>query len=219
MAGTDTAWSGVLQPGWLAMAGDDHPLPEAVASSPDANDLAELSDAGLVEVCLAGRRAAFDLLVTRHRRAVYQICYRFVNNHEDASDLSQDAFVRAYKGLAKFKGQAAFGTWLYRISVNVCLNRRALRPTPLEPLVGDRFVDASGVDPCDELVRNERAAQVRLAIATLPPKQRATVLLRVYQDLPHEQIAQILGSSVGAVKANFFHALGKLRKDLLGGSK
>ena len=80
-------------------------------------------DAALVRQCLAGDTDAFDVLVERHRRQVYQVCYRFVNNHEDASDLAQDAFLRAYRALHTFKGNSAFSTWLYRVAINVCLNR------------------------------------------------------------------------------------------------
>src|ERR1043166_4614757 len=72
------------------------------------------TDAELVEACLAGRREAFDVLVERHRRHVYQLCYRFVGNHEDASDLAQDVFIRAYRGLKTFKSRSSLGTWLYR---------------------------------------------------------------------------------------------------------
>src|SRR5436190_21881794 len=85
--------------------------------------VANPTDAELVRTCLDGRRDAFDLIVERHQRHVYQLCYRFAGNHEDASDLAQDVFIRAYRGLRSFKGQAAFSTWLYRIGVNVCLNR------------------------------------------------------------------------------------------------
>src|SRR5437763_15415738 len=81
------------------------------------------TDAELVASCLAGQREAFDVLVERHQRHVYQLCYRFVGNHEDASDLAQDVFIRAYRGLRNFKGEASLGTWPYRIGVNVCLNR------------------------------------------------------------------------------------------------
>src|SRR5687767_2922680 len=77
----------------------------------------ERDDAALVAACLAGDNAAFDEIVERHRRAVYQVCYRFVNSHEDASDLSQETFIRAWKGLKSFKGQAALSTWLFRIAV------------------------------------------------------------------------------------------------------
>lgn len=175
------------------------------------------TDAELVEACLTGRREAFDVIVERHRRHVYQLCYRFVGNHEDASDLAQDVFIRAYRGLRTFKSQASLGTWLYRIGVNVCLNRvsaRTPKPEPLEPLIAmsDERVASQDESAADALLRGERAGQVRAAIARLPKKQRATLVLRVYHDLPHDEIAKILGSSVGAVKANFFHALNNLKK-------
>src|SRR5438309_438470 len=88
-----------------------------------------LDERALVDACLAGRPGAFDLIVERHRRSVYQLCYRFVGNHEDASDLSQDVFVRAYRGLRNFRGQSTLATWLYRIGVNVCLNRVSANTT------------------------------------------------------------------------------------------
>lgn len=179
--------------------------------------VANPTDADLVEASLAGDRQAFDQIVARHRRHVYQLCYRFTGNHEDASDLAQDVFVRAFRSLNTFKGQASLGTWLYRIAVNVSLNKvSARRPqvVSIDALVtGDHRQTASPAEsPSDALLRGERAGQVRAAIARLPKKQRATLILRVYHDLPHEQIAGILGSSVGAVKANFFHALSNLKK-------
>jgi len=176
-----------------------------------------LDETELVRACLAGTRGAFDIIVERHRRSVYQLCYRFVSNHEDASDLSQDVFLRAYRGLKGFQGQSSLGTWLYRIGVNVCLNRVSAKVPATEPLDA-RPHQAQGDDPAVQLLRHERAARVRSAIARLPPKQRATLILRIYQELPHQEIAVILGSSVGAVKANFFHALGNLKKILAGES-
>jgi RNA polymerase sigma-70 factor (ECF subfamily) len=169
-------------------------------------------DATLVEQCLAGNTAAFDALVERHRRQVYQVCYRFVGNHEDASDLAQDAFLRAYRALHTFKGNSAFGTWLYRVAVNVCLNRVSSKQPATEPLERREHQDSKGESADRTVLRQERAATVRAAIARLPKKQRATMILRMYHELPHEQIAAILGSSVGAVKANFFHALANLKK-------
>lgn len=178
--------------------------------------VANQTDAELVEACLAGRREAFDVIVERHQRHIYQLCYRFTGNHEDASDLSQDVFVRAYRGLKTFRAQASLGTWLYRIAVNVCLNKVSAKPRsePLDPLLAanDERVTSMEETAAEALLRGERAALVRAAIARLPKKQRATLVLRVYHDLPHEQIAGILGSSVGAVKANFFHALNNLKK-------
>lgn len=171
-----------------------------------------MEDAELVRLAQAGQRDAFDLIVQRHQRRVYQLCYRFVGNHEDASDLAQDAFVRAFRALPRFKGESAVGTWLYRIAVNVCLNRKALKTPRFEPIEHIEPVDVKGERADAAVIRRQRAAEVRAAIARLPPKQRATLIMRAYHDLPHEQIAKILGSSVGAVKANFFHALGNLKK-------
>lgn len=185
------------------------------ASSPEARvSYDDLDDASLVAASLAGEASAFDVIVLRYRRTVYQVCYRFAGNHEDASDLSQEAFVRAWRGLKKFRGQAALSTWLYRIAVNVCLNRVTAKKPEMEPLGADRFVDQQTNDPSNDLIRGERAVAVRRAIAALPAKQRATLILRTYQELTHQEIAEILGSSVGAVKANFFHALANLKKIL-----
>lgn len=173
---------------------------------------AEADDRTLVDLCLAGQRAAFDVVVARHRRQVYQLCYRYVGNHEDAADLAQDAFIRAFKGLKGFKGASSFSTWLYRIAVNVCLNRLAVKAPKGQPLEVGELVDLRAERPDASLLRDERAAEVRAAIRQLPPKQRATLILRIYHELPHEEIAGILGSSVGAAKANLFHALANLKK-------
>jgi RNA polymerase sigma-70 factor (ECF subfamily) len=171
-------------------------------------------DKALVAAFLDGQREAFDVIVERHRRHVYQLCFRFMGNHEDASDLAQDVFVRAFKGLRNFKNESSLGTWLYRVAVNVCLNRRALKRPETELLDPTQHIDTRLDSPLDKVLRDEKAAVVRSAIDRLPPKQRATLVLRVYQDLSHEEIARVLGSSVGAVKANFFHALGNLRRYL-----
>jgi len=184
----------------------------------DGPPLEELNEHALVDACLAGRREAFDIIVARHRRAVYQLCYRFVGSHEDASDLSQDVFLRAYRGLRSFRRQSTLGTWLYRIGVNVCLNRVSAKDTLrklTEPIDEQQFVDVRAELPSDRMLSDERAARVRAAIARLPRKQRATLILRTYHDMSHQEIADVLGSSVGAVKANFCHALGNLKK-LLG---
>ena len=188
-----------------------------VPSTATESPLVDLSEAALVEACLAGRSGAFDLIVERHRRSVYQLCCRFVGNHEDASDLSQDIFLRAYRGLRSFRGQSSLGTWLYRIGVNVCLNRVTAK-APLERMteaIEDRqYVDTRSESAAERLLKMERGARVRAAIAELPRKQRATLILRMYHEMSHQEIAAVLGSSVGAVKANFFHALGNLKKRL-----
>lgn len=193
----------------------DLPSSAAAAARPVAgrDDCAgDADDRALVADFLAGRSEAFDGIVERHQRKVYQLCYRFVGNHEDAADLAQDVFVRAFKGLPRFKGDASVGTWLYRIAVNACLNRVAARRAVMEPIEAAQRADAGTEDPVERLMRGERAAAVRAAIQDLPPRQRATLILRVYQELSHEEIARVLGGSVGAAKANLFHALGNLRR-------
>jgi RNA polymerase sigma-70 factor (ECF subfamily) len=184
------------------------PEPPVVTIAPD------IGDAELVAACLRGEPGAFDVVVHRHQRAVYQLCYRFVSNHEDASDLTQDVFIRAYRGLKKFRGQSSLGTWLYRIGVNVCLNRLSVKTPAMEPIEERQHIDARGESAPDQMVRTERATRVRAAIAQLPRKQRAALILRMYHDMAHQEIARALGSSVGAVKANVFHALQNLKRML-----
>jgi RNA polymerase sigma-70 factor (ECF subfamily) len=174
----------------------------------------EADDGTLVRAAVGGSREAFDVLVERHRRAVYRVCYRFTGRHEDASDVAQEVFLRAFRGLPAFKGDAAFSTWLYRIAVNACLNRAAARRHDTEELAPDGHADTTTPPPDAGLLAAERARRVRAAVKRLPRAQRATVILRVYHELPHGEIARILGSSVGAVKANFFHALRNLRRQL-----
>ena len=180
--------------------------------SGDGRPLADLDDRGLIDACLAGRVDAFDVIVERHQRAVYQLCYRFVRTHEDASDLSQEVFLRAFRGLRRFRGDSTVSTWLYRIGVNACLNKVSGRRAQETSLENAPQLAAAGADPSATMIQAEQGARVRSAVARLPRKQRATLILRVYHELSHQEIATALGTSVGAVKANFFHALGNLKK-------
>jgi RNA polymerase sigma-70 factor (ECF subfamily) len=169
-------------------------------------------DREAILACQRGEREAFDRLVERYQRDVYRLCFRYVNNHHDASDMAQEVFLKAYRALAKFRGDSSFSTWLYRIAVNTCLNFRAARKAPTEEL--SEHVADGGTPVVERLERDQRSQRVREAVALLPEKQRATLILKVYQDLTHEEVARILGSSVGTVKANLFHALANLRKAL-----
>jgi len=203
--------AGSFRPDWtLTVVGS---TPDGRGSEPP---LTSLDDKALVEACVAGRTAAFDVLVERHQRAVYQLCYRFAHTHEDASDLTQEVFLRAFRGLRRFRGDSALATWLYRIGVNVCLNRVAARDATEVPLDAAPPLAAAGTDPGAALVQAQQSTRVRAAVARLPRKQRATLVLRVYHELSHQEIAAALGTSVGAVKANLFHALGNLRRMLAG---
>src|SRR6516165_4930304 len=137
------------------------PTPWPAMSSFADVQLAELDERALVQACLEGQPGAFDLIVERHRRAVYQLCYRFVGSHEDASDLSQDVFLRAYRGLRTFKGQSTLATWLYRIGVNVCLNRLSAKTPQVESIDQRQFIDERAEPASERILRSERAARVR----------------------------------------------------------
>jgi RNA polymerase sigma-70 factor, ECF subfamily len=171
-----------------------------------------VDDREAVLACQRGEREAFDSLVERYQRDIYRLCYRYVNDPQDANDMAQEVFLKAYRAIGRFRGDSSFSTWLYRIAVNTCLNFRSSRRPEGEPL-SDRLPDGqAGV--LDAMVEDERARRVREAVSRLPEKQRATLILKIYHDLTHEEVAGIVGSSVGTVKANLFHALGNLRKIL-----
>jgi RNA polymerase sigma-70 factor (ECF subfamily) len=190
---------------------------ESQEQPPDSVEYESLEDAELAAAAAGGRHPAFDVLVARHGPAVYRLCFRFLGNHADAADAAQDTFLRAYRGLGGFKGRSAFGTWLYRIAVNVCMSRRSGTRVP-EDIKLESLAAAEDGNALDRLIAGQRDQRVRDAIARLPGKQRAALVLRVYQELPHRDIASMLGTSVGAVKANVFHALKNLRK-VLGGER
>src|SRR5262245_11480592 len=133
--------------GWSAAVGAKWMVRVVIPAAPTVviSTLQALDDAALAALSVSGSREAFDVIVERHRRAVYQVCYRFVNNHEDASDLSQEAFVRAWRGLGTFHGQAALSTWLYRIAVNLCVSRVSLKTQRTEPIdAAERVEDQGG---------------------------------------------------------------------------
>src|SRR5262249_61716451 len=109
-------------------AGRALPLGGAASAPPRGGASLEAeAERNAVAACRRGEREAFDALVARYQRPIYRLCYRYVNNHEDANDLAQEAFLKAWRAISSFRGESAFSTWLYRIAVNACLNHRALR--------------------------------------------------------------------------------------------
>lgn len=172
------------------------------------------ADLALVEQLRQGDPSAFDTFVRRHQKELYRLAYRMTRNAEDAKDLSQEAFLRAYRGLQAFDGRSSLATWLYRITVNLCLSHLKDRRRMGEELP-ETQADPSP-DSLAELEAKEQERMVSETIATLPPQQQATLLLRVHHGLPYREIAEILECSEGTAKANYFHAVAKLRATLRG---
>ncbi|MCZ6649154.1 MAG: sigma-70 family RNA polymerase sigma factor, partial [Acidobacteria bacterium] len=131
-------------------------------------------------------------------------------NHHDADDLAQEAFIRAHRGLARFRGESRFSTWLARIVINLSRNpRRRHLPLAAAP------EQTSAEDNADlQLVKDQQRQQVRRAVAGLPEKQRRTLLLRVFAELRYREIAEVMGTTTGTAKANVFHALRNLARRL-----
>lgn len=176
-----------------------------------------MDDSILVERFRHGDEGAFNQLVERHKREAYFIALRLSGSHEDARDLAQDAFVRCYQSMEKFRGDCSFRTWLYRIVINLSLNHlkspRISRRVELPEGGMDAVPDSEDViDPTAALLRRQRSALLKEAINRLPAKQKQTLLLKVYGELKYEEISEIMGCPVGTAKANFFHAVQRLRE-------
>jgi RNA polymerase sigma-70 factor (ECF subfamily) len=170
------------------------------------------SDADLVADFQSGNEAAFNAIVQRYQEKVYWVARRIVGNHDGADDVVQEVFVKAYQALRGFRGESSIYTWLYRITVNLALN--ATRKQKLRDFFRiDELFELSGEDSerPDRLVeRQEQRNLIEEAMATLPEKQKAVFILRYYDELPYEEIAKILKTTVGGLKANYFHAVKKI---------
>lgn len=179
------------------------------------------TDAEIIRMVLEGQQDRYAELVGRYQAAAIKVAYGFVGNYEDARELSQNGFVKAYQHLARFRGQSKFSTWLYRIVVNECkdfLKRKGRRP-PIVSLFEEsdadepgsvEVVDASG-GPSEALVNRELARHLSEAIDQLPMKQRMAFILHHVQGLPLEEMTEIMDCRVGTVKAHLFRATERLR--------
>jgi len=167
-------------------------------------------DEELVRAFRAGDDGAFDQLVERHMKPTYALAYRLTGNHDDADDLAQEAFIRAHRGLARFRGEARFSTWLTRIVINLSRNpRRRHLSLAAVPEQAGREGDAES-----KLATSRRRQDVRRAVAGLPEKQRRSLLLKVFADLRYREVAELMGTTTGTAKANVFHALRNLARRL-----
>lgn len=178
------------------------------------------SERELVEACRAGQDSAFEELVNRHKMKSYSLAYFLVGNAADALDISQEAFIKIYRGFHRFRGQCGFGTWLHRITYNLCmdfLRKRKGRVTlsyqddigagteVLEKPSGD------GSNPLRGLMRQEIKQAVWGAIDRLPLKLKSVLVLREIEGLSYSEIAEVVGCSKGTVMSRLHHARKKLR--------
>lgn len=168
-------------------------------------------DFELINSTLQGDRNAFEVLVERYRSSIYALAFRMLCNHEDAADISQDVFFKAYEALGTFKKKSSFHTWLYRIATNSCINY--LRKYSVQQQIEfETYHAAKEADTLDSLYKIELQDVVNTAIDKLPEKQKATVILRVCEGLSHREVSKKLECSVGTAKANYFHAIRNLRR-------
>jgi len=177
-----------------------------------------------IKAFLGGERQAFDRLVLKYQDRVFRICLRFLGDKDEADDAAQEAFVRAYRGLAKFRGEAQFSTWLYRVTVNTCKNklgslawrlkRRILRYSVPEQEGGAAEQTDRGQDPQEKMEQDETKRILARAIAELPQDQKLVVTLRDIEGLSYEQVAAVSGDNLGTVKSKLSRARGSLRGKL-----
>ena len=168
------------------------------------------ADAGLVERYLSGDMTAFDELMIRYERQIYRVCYRFVENREDAMDLAQEVFIKAFEHLPTFRQESSLKTWLYRIAMNHCINH--VKKHSQEFVEVTEYTSSVRASAHAQMEEREQREHLRRMVKHLPPKQKAILELRINEQLSYEEIANISGRSVSTIKASVFFALGKLRK-------
>lgn len=176
-------------------------------------------EAAVIQAVLDGDINAYELLVKEYEKNVYNLALRMVGNSEDAADMSQEAFIKAYNSLTSFRGDSKFSVWLYRIVSNVCLDylrSRGRRQTISLSTENDDGEDVE-IDIADETQSPERLLDrrltrdaVRRGLAALPPEHRQILLLREIQGLSYDEIADALGIEAGTVKSRIFRARKKL---------
>ena len=167
-------------------------------------------DAGIVERYLAGDMAAFDELMIRYERQIYRVCYRFVENRDDAMDLAQEVFIKVFEHLPTFRRESTLKTWLYRIAMNHCINH--VKKHSQEFVEVTEYTRSVPPSVHTQMEHQEQRDHFRRMVKYLPPKQKAILELRINEQLSYEEIARISGRSISTIKASVFFALEKLRK-------
>ena len=173
------------------------------------------NDLVLVRRVQAGDKRAFDLLVLKYQHKIGNLVSRFVHDHHEVQDVTQEAFIKAYRGLKNFRGESAFYTWLYRIAINTAKNHlvsASRRPTgsSVDSDDAENFDSATGLrdiaDPHSEFMTDQIAATVRTAINTLPVELKTAITLRELKGLSYEEIAEVMECPIGTVRSRIFRA-------------
>jgi RNA polymerase sigma factor (sigma-70 family) len=182
-------------------------------------------DRQLIDMALQGDERAFETLLNKYRNLVFSIMIKMVRNHQEAEDLTQEAFMKAFNSLSSFNDEFAFSTWLMKIASNNCidfLRKRKLRTysihEPIQYKDEKIEIDIPDHEPTPEkhLLQNERAKMIQTAIDELPERYRYVVLLRHKEEKSYEEISEILNLPLGTVKAQIFRAREILNKKLKG---
>ena len=187
----------------------------------DAIGVVGLTDEELVSRSMGGDAESFNQLIKRWERPIYALAYRTIGREDDARDVVQETFLRAFRGLSGFKGQAKFSSWLYRITLNLCRDwmRRQRRAPVIATPDGVDLVELAGesanVETADAAVgRRELSRLVARAMTALPEEQRAAIVLKEYHGLTFQEIADLLGCPLSTVKTRLYQGLIVLRKEL-----
>jgi len=180
-------------------------------------------DRQLIDAVLSGDDEAFRVLVERESRSVIGVCRRILGDAHEAEDVAQEAFLRAYQALPTYRGDGAFGAWVWRIAMRQAVARLKRRPRDLhvDPGMAEGWLEApeSSLDPANSALDRERQLEVIDAISTLPTAQREVVTLRFYSGYSLQEVAASTGAPLGTVKSRLHRALAGLREQLTPGSE
>lgn len=183
--------------------------------------LVELSDEELVSRSVGGDTESFNQLIKRWEKPIYALAYRTIGREDDARDVVQETFLRAFRGLAGFKGQAKFSSWLYRIALNLCRDwiRRERRAPVVATPEGVDLVELAGEGDAvervdDAVVRKDLSRAVAAAMKVLPDEQRTAIILKEYHGLTFQEIADLLGCPLSTVKTRLYQGMSVLRREL-----
>jgi RNA polymerase sigma-70 factor (ECF subfamily) len=179
------------------------------------------TDEELVAKSIGGDSDSFNELVLRWERPIYALAYRTIGREEDARDVCQETFLRAFRALPGFRGQAKFSSWLYRIALNLCrdwMRRERRAPTIQAPEDVDLIEMAAAAEPSESIedlvARKDLTQVVERAMAFLPEEQRTAIILKEYHGLTFQEIAELVGCPLSTVKTRLYQGLAVLRRQL-----